>query len=91
MFSDCLEMEESDMTDVDYRTKHSQRIKQLGMKDPVYSVSIRDYVRDQFMALKSILGNDRYHSLLLAIDEEDLENLRDYFDLGVPVLQYGRN
>lgn len=87
MFSDCTELDDSDMGDVDYRTRHSQRCKQLGVKDPVYATSIKDCVFGQLAMLKNQLGADRYQSLMQTIATDDLDNLRDYFDLGIAMPQ----
>lgn len=86
MFSDYAEVEDSDLGDVDYRTRHSQRCKQLGLKDPVYATSLKDCVAGQFMLAKSQLGGERYQGLMQTIAVEDLENLADYFDLGLVAL-----
>lgn len=85
MFSECVEFDDSDMADVDYKTRHSQRCKQLGLKDPVYSTSLKDYVHAQLMGMRSQLDGDRYQSLMLTVASEDLDNLRDYFDLGFQI------
>lgn len=89
MFSDCTELDESEMGDVDYRTRHSQRCKQLGLKDPVYATSLKDCVHGQLVLLRGQLGVDRYQSLMQTVSTEDLDNLRDYFDLGMATPQIG--
>lgn len=70
---------------MDYRTRHAQRCKQLSLRDPVYCTSLKDSVHSQFMLMKSQLGSDRYQCLMQTISEEDLENLKDYFDLGMAI------
>ena len=75
------------MGDVDYRTKHAQRCKALGLKDPVYSTSLAEYLQSQLVMLKNQLGHERYVSLMETIGEDDLQNLREYIDLGMPIVQ----
>lgn len=77
------------MGDTDYRTRHSQRCKQLGLNDPVYSTSIKDWIYGQLVTLKNQLGGERYQNLLQTISLDDLENLGDYFDLGIVMPQIG--
>lgn len=87
MFSEEINMDDSELGDVDYRTRHAQRCKQLGIKDPVYAMSLKDYVFSQMMAMKTQLGADRFQGLMGTVADYDLENLSDYFDLGIRVAQ----
>lgn len=86
MFSESIDMDDSgDMGDVDYRTQHAQRCKQLGLKDPVYATSLKDCVHGQLMAMRNQVGHERYQQLMCSLPRDVLENLKDYFDFGIEV------
>lgn len=71
------------MWDVEYKTQHYKRCQQLALKDPVYSTALADYVHTQLVTMKNQFGHERYQALMLTLTPESLDNLRDYFDIGI--------
>lgn len=73
------------MWDVEYKTQHYKRCLQLAVIDPVYSIALSNYLRDQLMTMKNQFGQERYQALMLSLNPDLLENLRDYFDIGIQI------
>ncbi|XP_011635058.1 importin-11 [Pogonomyrmex barbatus] len=71
----------SQYEDVDYETEHAQRQKRLVFSDPVHSISLKDTLQSQLITLRSIVGDHQFDQLMLTLNSEIDEQLKDYISL----------
>ncbi|XP_071559340.1 importin-11 isoform X2 [Temnothorax nylanderi] len=71
----------SQYEDVDYETEHAQRQKRLVFNDPVHSISLKDTLQSQLITLRGIVGDHQFDQLMLTLNSEIDEQLKDYISL----------
>ncbi|XP_029165906.1 importin-11 [Nylanderia fulva] len=71
----------SQYEDVDYETEHAQRQKRLAFSDPVHSISLKDTLQSQLITLRNIVGDNQFDQLMLTLNSEIDEQLKDYISL----------
>lgn len=71
----------SQYEDVDYETEHAQRQKRLVFSDPVHSISLKDTLQSQLITLRGIVGDHQFDQLMLTLNSEIDEQLKDYISL----------
>ncbi|XP_012055952.1 PREDICTED: importin-11 [Atta cephalotes] len=71
----------SQYEDVDYDTEHAQRQKRLLFNDPVHSISLKDTLQSQLITLRGIVGDHQFDQLMLTLNSEIDEQLKDYISL----------
>ncbi|XP_011865006.1 PREDICTED: importin-11 [Vollenhovia emeryi] len=71
----------SQYEDVDYETEHAQRQKRLVFSDPVHSISLKDTLQSQLVTLRGIVGDHQFDQLMLTLNPDIDEQLKDYISL----------
>jgi len=70
-----------DTDDIDYETEHDSRKRQIAMQDPVHTIVLKDYVQNQITVMAQQLGETNYNEIIMNVDIETRENLKEYVAL----------
>lgn len=73
--------------DIDYKTHHSKRCRQLCMNDPVHRIVLVEYLQSQLRHIRTNVGEEKFKSLMLTIDTAILRNLSEFIDLYIEIPQ----
>lgn len=71
----------SQYDDVDYKTEHDHRRKQLAASDPVYKLELKNYFQSQLFELRNQVNEAQFKQLVDTVDVETLEQVREYVSL----------
>lgn len=66
-------------------TCHYDRYKSMCLKDCVHTVVLKEYLQNQLITLKNVIGEERYVSLVTTIDPTIRKLLYNYVNTMVPI------
>ncbi|XP_070542667.1 importin-11-like [Ptychodera flava] len=76
--SDYLVMSEREELEDEYETEHDKRRRRLSMKDPVHSVSLRDFVINKLSACQQLYGQPVFESMMSTVDVEIVQQMQQF-------------
>lgn len=68
------------------RTPHFDRYRKMCLKDCVHTVVLKEYLQSQLIALKGLVGEDRYVGMIKTIDPTIHKLLYNYVNTMVPIV-----
>lgn len=57
-----------DMEDYEHKSPHYDRYRNMCMKDPVHKVELKQYLQSQLVALKKLVGDEKYEKMMSTVD-----------------------
>ncbi|XP_077863399.1 importin-11-like [Saccoglossus kowalevskii] len=71
-------MSEREDLDDEYETEHDKRRRQLSLKDPVHSVSLRDFTINKLSACQQIYGQGTFETMMETVDVEIVQQMQQF-------------
>ncbi|KAG5672402.1 hypothetical protein PVAND_002533 [Polypedilum vanderplanki] len=75
-----------EIDDVEWKAPHYERYKSMCLKDCVHTVVLKEYLQNQLIALKNIVGEEQYVNLIKTIDPTIHKLLYNYVNTMVPIV-----
>ncbi|XP_063695731.1 importin-11 [Culicoides brevitarsis] len=80
-----------DADEFDESTPHFERLQKLGLKDPIHTVPLHEFIQNQINTIRQQLGDERYQALMMSIDHETLNEASLFLNLYIPIPDHNSN
>ncbi|CAH1796232.1 unnamed protein product [Owenia fusiformis] len=79
-YSDCLVIADDvlELPEDALDTEHDKRKRNISKRDPVHSVSIKDYLMSQLQMLQTVKGTAEFDRIMATVDTEILAQLKEF-------------
>ncbi|XP_058062595.1 importin-11 [Anopheles bellator] len=70
---------------VQEETAHFARCRTICMRDPTHMIVLKDYLQNQLVVMKNVVGGERYETLMSTVDPQVLKEMSEFVMLGLEV------
>jgi hypothetical protein len=74
-----------DTENMQNETPHYDRCRTVCLNDPTHTIVLKDYLQSQLVNLKNCIGNERYQAIVLSVDRQILDDLKEFVNLGISI------